>query len=146
MGEVRRAQQKDIPRLVELGEEFALISQPIHGFSVSREMIIEFANHTVNHNSCVVFVLEVEGVVQGFIAGVMERIYFSKDVALQELAWYVKNGFRGIDLFFAFERTAKEIGCQHVIVGNKPKYYDLGKFYDRQGFVFMEHQFVKHLE
>lgn len=146
MGEVRRAQQKDIPRLIELGEEFAFLSQPIHGFHVERSCIIEFANDVVNRDSAVVFVLEVDGVIQGFIAGVLERIYFSKDVALQELAWYVKTGFRGIELFFAFERAAKDIGCQHVIVGNKPAYYDLGRFYERQNFKFLEHQYIKHLE
>lgn len=142
---IRRAEQRDIPRLVELGEEFALLSQPIHGFNVSRESIIEFANHTVNEDTCIVFVLEIDGVIEGFIAGVIQKIYFSKDIALQELAWYVKNGFRGIGLFFAFEKCAKEIGCHQVIVGNKPAYYDLGPFYTRQGFRFLENQYAKRL-
>lgn len=139
---VRRAEQKDIPRLVELGEEFALLSQPIHGFHVERERIIIFANEVVNSDAAVVYVLEVDGVIQGFIAGVLENIYFSKDIALQELAWYVKNGFKGIDLFHAFVACGKDIGCQHIVVGNKPQYYDLSKFYLREGFKLLEHQYV----
>lgn len=142
---IRRAVQADIPQLVFLGEEFANLSQPIHGFTVDRESIIEFANHTVNHDGCVVFVLEVDGVIQGFIAGVIEKIYFSKDVALQELAWYVKNGFRGIELFFTFVKCADELGCHQVIVGNKPAYYDLKGFYERQGFRLLENQYAKRL-
>lgn len=144
MGEiVRRAVQKDIPRLIELGEEFANLSQPIHGFSVSRESIIEFTNDAVNIDRFVVYVLEVDDVIQGLIVGVIEKIYFSKDVALQELAWYVKNGFRGIELFYAFTSCAEQIGCQQVIVGNKPQYYDLTRFYQRQGFHLLENQFAK---
>lgn len=146
MGElVRRAEQRDIPRLVTLGEEFALLSQPIHGFSIDRESIIAFANDTVNNNGCVVYVLEVDGVIQGFIAGVLQKIYFSKDIALQELAWYVKKEFKGINLFFAFEACGKDIGVQHVVVGNKPQYYDLQKFYGRQGYRLLENQYIKRL-
>lgn len=147
MGEIiRRAEQKDIPRLVELGEEFATLSQPIHKFSVDRESIIEFANHVVNNTGCAVYVLEVDGLLEGFIAGLLQKIYFSKDIALQELAWYVKPGFKGLGLLFAFEAYAAEIGCQHIILGNKPAYYDLSRFYERQGFTLLEHQYVKILK
>lgn len=140
---IRRAERRDIPQLIELGLEFAFVSQPIHGFSVSREMIIEFTNEVVNQDYAVVFVLEVDGVIQGFIAGRIEKIYFSKDVALQELAWYVKKGFRGIGLLFAFEACGQSIGCQHVIVGNKPQYYDLKRFYERQGYHLLENHYAK---
>lgn len=143
---IRRAKREDIPRLVELGEEFAILSQPIHGFSVDRLSIIEFANHTINDDSCVVYVLEEDGVVQGFIAGTIQKIYFSKDVALQELAWYVKKGFRGIHLLLAFIGCARDIGCEHVIVGNKPEYYDLDRFYTRHGFKMIENQYAKRLK
>lgn len=143
---IRRAIAADIPRLVELGEEFAILSQPHHKFNVSREAIIFSTNQMVQNNDAVVLVLEIEGVVQGVIAGVIQKIFFSEDVALQELVWYVKNGFKGTLLLEAFEKLAIGIGCQVLIVGNKPAYCDLGKFYERRSFTFLENQYTKRLD
>lgn len=143
--EVRRAQRKDIPRLIQLGGEFALKSQPIHGFNISDIEIIHFVNEIVDHSLGIVLVLEENGIVQGVIAGVIQKIFFSQDIALQELVWYVKEGFRGITLFSAFEQEAKQKGCHHIIVGNKPAYCDLQKFYERQGYRMLENQYVKSL-
>lgn len=146
MGEIiRRAVVADIPRLVELGFEFATLSQPIHRFNVSRGAIIFSTNQMVQNNDAVVLVLEVDGVIQGVIAGVIQKIFFSEDVALQELVWYVKNGFKGTELLKAFEVIAIGIGCQALIVGNKPAYCDLGKYYERQGFTFLENHYTKRL-
>ncbi len=142
---IRRAVQRDIPRLIELGEEFALLSQSVHGFEVSRESIIQFTNHVVNEADGVVFVLEVDGVIQGFIAGLVQKIYFSKDIALQEVAWYVKKGFKGLSLLYAFEKCAKDVGCNHLVVGNKPQYCDLKRVYERMGFHLLENQYAKRL-
>ena len=44
---VRRAELKDVPRLIELGEKFALDSQKAHGLSISRKKIGEFADLSV---------------------------------------------------------------------------------------------------
>lgn len=142
---IRRAQQGDIPRLVELGEEFALLSQPYHKFPVSREAIIISTNQMVNNDDAVVIVMEIDGVVQGVIAGVLQKIFFSEDVALQELVWYVKKGFKGLELLEAFEKIARSIGCQALVVGNKPEYCDLGALYQRRGFTFLENQYTKRL-
>lgn len=143
---VRDATRLDIPRLVSLGEEFALLSQPIHRFNISRFKIIEFTNQVVENPGCVVKVLEVNGIVEGFICGMVNRIYFSEDVALQELAWYVKrNSKGGILLLLAFEKAAIDLGVNRIIVGNKPAYCDLGEMYKRRGYTLLEHQYVKHI-
>lgn len=143
---IRRAERRDIPRLVELGEEFALLSQPIHTFSVSRKAIIEFTNEIVEGARCVGIVLEVDGVIQGILAGIASKIYFSEDVALQEIAWYVKHGFRGGAMIDAFEIAGKALGCNRVVVGNKPQYYDLSGFYERRGYKLLEQQYIKSIE
>lgn len=145
MAEIRIARRSDIPKLVLLGEEFAVLSQPIHGFSVSRARIIEFANEVVENPDAVVLVLLCDGIIQGFLAGVKQRIYFSEDVAMQELAWYVKKGFKALGMLEAFESVAKAMGCNQIIVGNKPAYYDLQRYYERIGFKLLENQYVKHL-
>lgn len=143
--EIRRAKREDIPRLVLLGEEFAYLSQPIHGFSVSRERIIEFTNLVIESNDFVSLVFIDADEIQGFITGVIQKIYFSEDVALQEMAWYVKKGFKGAQMIDAFEAAAREIGCLKVVVGNKPQYFDLQRFYERRGFTLLENHYVKHL-
>lgn len=142
---IRRGTRADIPRLVLLGEEFATLSQPIHGFNISRERIIEFTNNAIELDCYVTLVFEVDAVIVGFITGIIQRIYFSEDVALQEMAWYVKSGFKGAGMIDEFEALAKQIGCHKVIVGNKPEYYDLQRFYERRGFKLLENQYVKTL-
>lgn len=143
---IRRAKRADIPRLIDLGEKFAYLSQPIHGFNVDRTSIIEFTNEAVDSDEALVLVLECDGVVQGFIAGTIHKIYFSKDVALQELAWYAEKGFKGILLFEAFEVMANAIGVDHLIVGNKPQFCDLTNLYKRRGFSLLENHFTKDLK
>lgn len=144
--EIRRAIRADIPELVLLGEEFARVSQPVHGCSVSRERIIECANGIIEYPEFVGLVLIVEGKMQGFIMGCLQRIYFSEDVALQELAWYVRKGFKGMGLLDGFEKIARGLGCHHIIVGNKPAYFDLKNVYERRGYKLLETQYTKCLK
>lgn len=143
--EIRRAQRKDIPRLIFLGEEFAELSKSIHGFKVSREKIIEFTNDVIDSDIHVGLVLIENDEIQGFIIGVIRQIYFSKDVALQEMAWYVRHGVKGLGLLFEFEKIAKQIGCYKIVVGNKPQYFDLERFYLRRGYSLLEQHYVKHI-
>ena len=143
MVEVRLARRKDIPYVVILGEEFATLSQPVHGFSVSRERIIEFANNVIETEGCLGMVLEEDGVIVGIMVGIVSKIFFSEDIALQELVWYVKKGVRGLIMLDAFEKFAVGMGANKVIVGNKPAYYDLSRLYLRRGYTMIENQYVK---
>lgn len=142
---IRPAVRKDIPRLVELGEEFAYLSAPVHGFKVDRESIIEFANLVIDNEHTVFLVLEYEERIKGFIVGSIVPIYFSKEVALQEIAWYAEKGSRGMLLLDAFEKLAIAKGIDHLIVGNKPQYLDLSKVYLRRKFTSLESHFKKDL-
>lgn len=142
---IREAQREDIPRLVELGEEFARLSQPAHGISVSRERIIEFTNDVVDNTLCVFLVLEVDEIIQGVILGLVSRVFFSEDVALQELVWYVKKGYSGLQMLKAFEYAAAGRGCTKIIIGNKPAYCDLQRVYERIGFKVLEQQYIKNI-
>lgn len=143
MAEIRLATRADIPQLVALGEEFALLSQPVHGFSVSRTRIIEFTNEVVEAQGSLVIVLCEGTEVVGVIAGLLSRIFFSEDIAMQELVWYVKKGVRGIVLLEAFEKFALGMGACKVIVGNKPAYCELSNLYLKRGYVLLENQYHK---
>lgn len=144
--EVRLARRRDIPQVVALGEEFALISQPVHGFSISRARIIEFANNVIETENCLAIVLEEDGVIVGIMAGLITKIFFSEDVALQELVWYVKKGYRGLIMLNVFEKFAGAMGATKIIVGNKPAFYDLTRLYLRRGYTMIENQFAKNVE
>lgn len=143
MAIIRLAKRKDIPQLVALGEEFAYMSQPIHGFGISRERIIHFANEVVEVPNALVIVLEEEDIIQGLMVGIITQIFFSEDVALQELVWYVKKGSRGLIMLEAFEKFAIGMGANKVIVGNKPAFYDLSRIYLRRGYTMLENQYHK---
>lgn len=146
MDQIRIAERLDVPRLIELGFEFAVLSFPIHKFEVSLLKITEFINDVIDDPNAVVLVLVVEDAIQGFIVGTIQKIYFSENVAMQEMAWYVKPGFKGLSLLKAFENWARMIGCHKLIVGNKPGYYDLSRIYTRCGFTLLENQYTKTLD
>ncbi|MDE1866578.1 MAG: hypothetical protein KGI08_02560 [Thaumarchaeota archaeon] len=135
--------QKDIPACIELGKEFAYLSQPIHRFSVSENRIRLFANEVINDPNCVVVVSENDGKVDGVLAGGIVSIFFSEDIALQELVWYVKKNVKGMPMLDLFETQGKNLGANRIIVGNKPQYYDLKRLYERRGYSLLENHFVK---
>ena len=143
MAEIRLAKRADIPQLVALGEEFALLSQSAHKFSVSRERIIRFTNEIIDAPGGLVIVWEDKGVVVGVIAGFIQEIFFSEDVALQELVWYVKKGFKGMAMLEAFEKMGVAMGANRIIVGNKPAFCELGHMYIRHGYSLLENQYCK---
>jgi len=143
MAIVRRASRLDIPQIVEMGVAFAEASKVAHQFEVSVENIILFANEVLESSMWVKLVLEQEGVLVGMIGGVLTPIFFSKDIALQELVWYVKNGVNGLPLLRAFENEANVLGATQIVIGDKPGYVDMQKIYSRLGYRLLERQYVK---
>ena len=43
----------------------------------------------------------------------------------------------------ALEKAAKEKGATKVILGSKPDFCNLGNFYRRQGYSFLEEHYIK---
>lgn len=147
MGEVIRiATKKDVYPLILIGEEFAYASQPAHGFSVDRLSIMQFANEVIENPAFVVLVLEIDGEIKGLLVAMINKIFFSEDVALQELVWYVKKGCRGFHMLKALEYTAANLNIKKIIIGNKPAFCDLGAAYERRGYRLLENQYIKQVE
>lgn len=65
-------------------------------------------------------VLVEDGEVVGTIAGVIGPMLFCKGSMVQEMVWYVKKQYRGllsgIRLIRAFEQSAKERGCNAIMM------------------------------
>ena len=142
---VRRAELKDVPRLIELGERFALDSQKAHGLSISCKKIGEFADLSVTSKDCLVLVLEDKEII-GLIVGLLTVPFFSDDIIMQEFVWYVENGGRaGLMLLKGMEKMAKAMGAVKLIVGSKPDYVDMSGIYVKMGYRSLEDQFVKDL-
>lgn len=142
---VRRAELKDVPRLIELGEKFALDSQKAHGLSISRKKIGEFADLIVTTKGFLVLVLEDKDVF-GLCIGMFVCPFFSNDLVIQELVWYVEKGrVGGIRLFQGMEKMAKAMGAVKFIAGCKPDYVDMSEIYLKMGYRSLENQFVKDL-
>jgi len=142
---IRKAILSDVPRLIELGERFALDSQKAHGLSISRKKIGEFADFSVTAENYLVLVLEDREVI-GMIVGALAYPFFSEDLVMQEYVWYVEGGGRaGLWLLKGMEKMAKAMGASKLIVGSKPDYVDMSGLYTKMGYRALENQFVKEL-
>lgn len=90
--------------------------------------------------------LEEEGVIIGIIIGIKSAIIFSKEVAMQEIVWYVEPGKRkyGIKLLKAFEIEVKNLDGEFMMLttmdGSAPE-----KVYRRLGYKQTQQTFIKRL-
>jgi predicted N-acetyltransferase YhbS len=89
---------------------------------------------------------EEEGKIVGMIVGISSAIIFAKELAMQEMVWYVEPDKRkcGLKLLREFERRSKELGLQYVMmVGMSGD--PVVDFYPRVGYAELEKIFIKAL-
>lgn len=97
-----------------------------------------------------IWVAEIDGVVRGFLAAVMQNVWFSSVTRIAlEAAWWMDEDFRGrpegVRLLLAFERWAKEEQADAicmsdiVIEGNTAA----GPILERLGYAVSERTFTK---
>ena len=142
---IRLAQPKDVDDLATLGLEFAEKSEVVHTFPPSLSKIWESAKCLIESPHAIVIVLEVEGVIQGFIFGFITEPFFSEELILQEMAFYCHPGYAGFKLLDALESEAKLRGIKRIAVGCKPDFCDLSRYYERKGYRLLEESFIKEL-
>ena len=135
----------DVDRLVELGVEFGEKSRPVHTMSVDAELVRDTIYRVIENKDSIGFVLEEDGIVEGFIYGVILRTFFSHEWVLQELAWYSRRQVAGLRLMKVFEEEAKQRGIKKIVMGSKPEFCDLRKIYIRKGYRLFEEQFIKEI-
>jgi hypothetical protein len=143
---IRAATVSDVPQLIALGEEFARVSFPIHRMTVSPDRIAQFTHEQILNPDCIKLVLVEEDVVFGLLVALVTKPFFSDDIVLQELVWYVKERHRGgLLLLVELEKEARARGVSKMVMGYKPGFVDMKKIYDRQGFNDFEIQCLKEL-
>ena len=142
---IRLACSTDVDDLATLGLEFAEKSEVVHTFPPSLGKIWESAKGLIESPNAIVIVLEVEGMIQGFIFGFITEPFFSEEPILQEMAFYCHPGYAGFKLLDALESEAKLRGIKRIAVGCKPDFCDLSRYYERKGYRLLEESFIKEL-
>jgi hypothetical protein len=131
-------------RLIRLFYQERLIFQGVH---FAPEHAEEHFNLLISNPATVALCLIEEEEVVGIIAGVVSVMIFAKELALQEMVWYVEIAKRreGVKLLRAFEQRGKERGAQYVMMVGLVNDSVL-EFYPRAGYVKSQEFFMKRLE
>jgi ribosomal protein S18 acetylase RimI-like enzyme len=98
----------------------------------------------VTNPAIVALCAEEDGVVVGMIAGFFSRMFFAKELALQELVWYVEPRKRkcGIRLLKEFERAGQALGADVLLMVGMSGDTSID-FYRRMGYAPLQETFLK---
>lgn len=90
---------------------------------------------------------EENGEIVGMIAGTASAIIFAKELAMQEMVWYVKPECRksGLNLLKEFEKRARAMGYERVMMVGMAGDPVLD-IYPRFGYVETQRVFMKRLD
>lgn len=147
---IRKATERDIPEIVELGISF----HDEIDFSWFSPVNVEDWTTTVRNMVAegIVFVAEIDGNVIGIICGLLLPCYFNyQRLIAQEIVLYIgadhRHGSVGRKLIRAFEAEAKALGAHVTVVGAKTKFRidKISDVYARLGFNEMERTYAKEM-
>lgn len=144
---IRRATAADKNGVLELIADFYSEYLIDYGFRFDYDLYKQDFDICAKHSQIVALLIENEGQIDGFIAGVIVRRPFFPDVAANELMWYVRKSARkdGVKLLNAFERRCQEMGCSEILmVGLSDTKAEnmLGRF----GYTRLESTFIKRIK
>ena len=144
--DIREAQHKDLDVIFEMAENFARESSlkdkvGFDGGAFRAWIETWFANPNAS-----IFLLDEN---KGFLAALLSPHFTNPShVIAHEMAWWVKPEYRkgsGIALLSHFEKWAKEVGANSVIVSSiiEPETSRLDAFYKKQGYKVSEISYMK---
>lgn len=148
---VRRAIITDEPDLVRMGEAFWSETPLSKVSKFDPNVLIDFIRVSSISPESSIWVAEGENGVCGVVGGISYPLYFSGDIVVQELFWWVDPESRRTDagklLYRALEDWAKETGAValSMIAIENGKAQSVGKIYERLGFTATEHAYLKGL-
>ena len=134
--------KEQILRLVEMFfkehmESINSYYSPQHGF--------EHFDIFINNPAIIALCFEEpDGRIVGLIVGMLSMILFAKELAMQEMIWYVEPEKRkcGLKLFRAFEERAAQVGASRIIVTGFSN-TDLVGLYPKLGYIENQRIFMK---
>lgn len=144
----RRATAADIPRLVEMGREFARVtgeSMPFVADAVAERMAFY-----LSLDNCLVQVLDDDGQAVGALGAICFPHYLlAPSLMASEMFWWVDPAYRGVGsslrLIEDYEAWAREKGCVKAAFSMFVAEPRMRTLLERRGFRLLEMAFAKDL-
>lgn len=145
--EIRTATPDDVFDILILAKEFSKEAPQSHKWD--KEKTEQFILSALQNTNMTIFVIDVDGEIEGALVGLLSELYMSYTVQATELAWFVSKDYRGkpasLKLIKAFEKWAKESGANQVGMGDIEGISSLEKLYNRLGYERAETVYLKEL-
>lgn len=145
---IRPAKPEDLATMEPCAQAFYQTSRFLDGFTIGH--FCETWGPLLAGGRAVIFLLEgPAGEILGALGGVAYPDLYSDREIATEMFWFVREGARGkgMDLYRAFERWARERGCGQIrmvhLMDSMPE--RLAKVYRHRGFTPVEIHYVKEL-
>ena len=143
----RTATPDDVFDILILAKEFSKEAPQSHKWN--KEKTEQFILSALQNTNMTIFVIDVDGEIEGALVGILSELYMSYTVQATELAWFVSKDYRGkpasLKLIKAFEKWAKESGANQVGMGDIEGISSLEKLYNRLGYERAETVYLKEL-
>lgn len=145
--EIRTATPDDVFDILILAKEFSKEAPQSHKWD--KEKTEQFILSALQNTNMTIFVIDVDGEIEGALVGLLSELYMSYTVQATELAWFVSKDYRGkpasLKLIKAFEKWAKESGANQIGMGDIEGISSLEKLYNRLGYERAETVYLKEL-
>lgn len=142
---IRKATQDDVFDILILAKEFSKEAPKSHKWD--KDKTEQFILSALQNTNMVIFVIDVDGEVEGALVGLLSELYMSHTIQATELAWFVSKDYRGkpasIKLVKAFEKWSKDKGAVQVGMGDIAGISTLDKLYKRLGYEIAESVYLK---
>ena len=144
---IRTATPDDVFDILILAKEFSKEAPSSHKWD--KDKTEQFLVSSLNNTNMEIFVIDVDGEIEGALVGLLCELYMSHTVQATELAWFVSKDYRGkpasIRLMKAFEKWAKESGANQIGMGDIEGISSLENLYTRLGYEKAETVYLKEL-
>ena len=141
---IRKATTEDLPKLLNLAQEFYASSEFLEGFNLN--IFVANWSNFINNDIGVIWILNE---FDGILGAVKYPDINSGELVATEFFWFVSPDKRGdgIKLLREFEKWAKEVGCKKIfmvyLMDSMPE--EMKSVYKRYGYKPMEVHYVKEL-
>lgn len=144
---IRTATPDDVFDILILAKEFSKEAPSSHKWN--KDKTEQFLLSSFHNTNMEIFVIDVDGEIEGALVGLLSELYMSHTVQATELAWFVSKDYRGkpasLRLMKAFEKWAKESGANQVGMGDIEGISSLENLYNRLGYERAETVYLKEL-
>lgn len=144
---IRLARYEDILDLSLLIRSFT--SEAKYGFSLDYNKIYDTLKNTMEDDDYLLLVVEDGDKLVGMFFAMLIEPLFSSDKVAAEVAWYISPDSRGskqaLKLIDWYLLWAEERGATKATIADIVELNDIGKLYNRKGFVLSERSYVKDL-